>query len=897
MYKFAILGILFLGLFSLAGFVDAATGDASSTTASGGGSATIAEAINAEKQIAIETPPMVEPDRPYYTTEIAFYPGWNMFSTFVEGGHSLSGYEDNGIGEPRPLIARLGGKISYSTCNIGNVYHYNAYSRQYSKGEQMKVGSIYNSKEGYWFKATETCKIQIVGDRPITESEFDGLRLYKGWNQLGSASSQIDINAILGTCSITSGPWRYDPLRREYVKEKLLQPSQGYFMKVLSDCKLSSDDSPPQPPDPTPTVYPTITVYPTATTIPDKKIIIEEFADFECPFCARAQPTLRQVEAHYGPAVITRVYKHFPLSAIHPYAWKAAEAYECASKFYDGNPAENYRDMLFENQANLDISDLKNYASKLGINRDFFDKCLDSGMMSYKVQNDYDEGLKRGVTGTPTFFINGVKLVGAQPYESFKKIIDDLLQGIVTPTVYPTATTIPSDAPDLYVTSEPATPAGVGEYTKIKYTIKNIGKGKAANSIFYVAYGDYGALAHRGGIPALAPGESYTVSTSILIPDVKVLEITAVADWENTIRESNEDNNQWKITLYPNPQVTPTATTEPLRFDPAAIDIKFNPSNPAAGKDFEVTAVVQNLGTDGGYIDSVSLGFSGGGEGTNVGGGTGASVGGSIYLKPGEYYFLKSTNTFPTGGWWTGTITVYAKNDYDSGNNYYAEKIYVTPYVTPTPTSQPTCPSISGDGTFSVRVGCSAVSNGGHTIKLSSISSYNPMQVKIEISNKYGEVLKTTFLTAGESFLMPEENNLFIQVNAFAVADGSGGSSYYVDLTVKTNYGGEDLPDLTVSTTGISNPVVGTIAKLPFTIQNIGKAKAGFSIAVTSGITAQGFTIPSLAPGEKYSGEVSFYVPDKDHIEVTLQADSTRLIVESNEDNNQFRYDIYPVRP
>lgn len=153
------------------------------------------------------------------------------------------------------------------------------------------------------------------------------------------------------------------------------------------------------------------------------KVIIEEFSDFQCPFCGRAASTVRQIKEAYQNDVVI-MYKHFPLPS-HTFAQKAAEASECArdqGKFWE------YHDILFENQNSLSILDLKQHASNLGLNVEQFNRCLDSGDKKDIVKKDLLEGQNKGVQGTPSFLINGKKLVGAQPFSEFKKVIDKELQ-------------------------------------------------------------------------------------------------------------------------------------------------------------------------------------------------------------------------------------------------------------------------------------------------------------------------------------------------------------------------------------------------------------------------------------------------------------------------------------
>jgi len=154
-------------------------------------------------------------------------------------------------------------------------------------------------------------------------------------------------------------------------------------------------------------------------------VTIIEFSEFECPFCGRFfQQTLPQIEENYiKTGKVRHVFRDFPLT-FHQYAQKAAEASECADeqgKFWE------YHDKLFENQNALDTGSLKQYAKDLGLDTAKFNSCLDSGKMTSEVQKDFSDGAQSGVSGTPTFFINGIQIVGAQPYSAFEQLIEQEL--------------------------------------------------------------------------------------------------------------------------------------------------------------------------------------------------------------------------------------------------------------------------------------------------------------------------------------------------------------------------------------------------------------------------------------------------------------------------------------
>jgi protein-disulfide isomerase len=151
-------------------------------------------------------------------------------------------------------------------------------------------------------------------------------------------------------------------------------------------------------------------------------ITIVEFSDYQCPFCARVNPTLEQVRKTYGDQVKI-VFKDFPLPN-HPQAPKASEAGHCANE--QGKYWELH-DLMFANQRALNVPDLKQYASGLGLDMAKFNQCLDSGKHAGLVASGLAQGESMGVNSTPTLYINGRVLIGAQPFEAFKQIIDEEL--------------------------------------------------------------------------------------------------------------------------------------------------------------------------------------------------------------------------------------------------------------------------------------------------------------------------------------------------------------------------------------------------------------------------------------------------------------------------------------
>ncbi|HLD57919.1 MAG TPA: thioredoxin domain-containing protein [archaeon] len=172
----------------------------------------------------------------------------------------------------------------------------------------------------------------------------------------------------------------------------------------------------------------------------DAKIVVVEFADFECPFCGgvmglnyKVEEYLKSRDPEWEPAVprlkelakqgkIRFVYRDFPLD-MHQNAQKSAESAECADeqgKFWE------YHDKVFENQGDLSVTNLKKFAKDVGLDTNQFDNCLDSGKYYDEVRKDFNDGSKAGVSGTPAFFINNVYLNGAYSASAFISLIGEL---------------------------------------------------------------------------------------------------------------------------------------------------------------------------------------------------------------------------------------------------------------------------------------------------------------------------------------------------------------------------------------------------------------------------------------------------------------------------------------
>ena len=156
----------------------------------------------------------------------------------------------------------------------------------------------------------------------------------------------------------------------------------------------------------------------------DAPITLIEFSDFECPFCRQTQPVLDLIETQFGES-IRFVFRQFPLIDIHPRAQKAAEASLCAD---DQGAFWTMHDLLFAEPIELEVASLKFKADSLGLDRALFDSCLDSAKYAERVGQEIKDGIRAGVSATPTIFINGRPLIGALPYEDYASIIEEELE-------------------------------------------------------------------------------------------------------------------------------------------------------------------------------------------------------------------------------------------------------------------------------------------------------------------------------------------------------------------------------------------------------------------------------------------------------------------------------------
>lgn len=153
-------------------------------------------------------------------------------------------------------------------------------------------------------------------------------------------------------------------------------------------------------------------------------VVLIEYSDYQCPFCQKHHTTMQQIFDEFGDQVAW-VYRHLPLTQLHPLANKASLAAECAGeqgKFWE------YTDKLYENQNSITNDYFGQLSGELSLNSTQFNDCLDSNKYQAKINNNSSDANQSGARGTPATFINGELVAGAVPYEQFKGFIESLLQ-------------------------------------------------------------------------------------------------------------------------------------------------------------------------------------------------------------------------------------------------------------------------------------------------------------------------------------------------------------------------------------------------------------------------------------------------------------------------------------
>lgn len=261
-------------------------------------------------------------------------------------------------------------------------------------------------------RSDESESIQNKENMSIKKSSFNGL--------------VIGIIVLVGIASFFAGSYTSNLNSNQISQEDLDETIAKLELKILQNQLPTKQASPP--------VKISVDDDPIIGNS-DAPITIIEFSDFQCPFCARfhTQTLPLILEEYIKQGKVKLVFRDFPIQSIHPNALPASVAAECAN---DQGKFREMHDILFEKQNEWNqletteaLSLFSEYASSMQLDQKTFDSCLTSGKHIPEIQNDLNDGREYGVTGTPGFFVGNEKigfteLKGAQPFDSFKKIID-----------------------------------------------------------------------------------------------------------------------------------------------------------------------------------------------------------------------------------------------------------------------------------------------------------------------------------------------------------------------------------------------------------------------------------------------------------------------------------------
>src|ERR1700761_482220 len=156
---------------------------------------------------------------------------------------------------------------------------------------------------------------------------------------------------------------------------------------------------------------------------PEAPCVLVEYGDYQCPSCGGAYPIVKRVQKHFGKR-LGFVFRNFPLTQLHPYAEAAAETAEFAAaqgKFWE------MHDLIYENQARLGEELLLDLAQELDLDPEKLIQALQAKEFAARVKSDFSSGVRSGVNGTPTFFINGQRHDGRYDYESLVAAVEEVL--------------------------------------------------------------------------------------------------------------------------------------------------------------------------------------------------------------------------------------------------------------------------------------------------------------------------------------------------------------------------------------------------------------------------------------------------------------------------------------
>jgi protein-disulfide isomerase len=323
----------------------------------------------------------------------------------ILGSLAISGGKGGGAD---PVVAEFNGKSVRASEAFGSIK-----SQLFELEEQL-------------FRAKEQAVNEYIEQKIIdNEAKKQGVTmeqlLEKEAGQVNAEVSDADVNSFLSSkgLSLNDPRIKKDDVR-EYLKyRQKFEKRQAYVAKLREGAKVKLMFSEPE----SPKLAVNIEGFPTWGNA-SAPVTVIEFSDFQCPYCARVTGTLDQIKKEYGPDKVKIVFRDMPLPN-HPRAYPASHAAHCANeqgKFWE------MHNMLFENQAKLEDKDLKDYATKLGLDSGKFSSCYEAKRFQGTIDKSRKEAETLGITATPSFVINGSLLQGAQPFPRFKEKIDKVLK-------------------------------------------------------------------------------------------------------------------------------------------------------------------------------------------------------------------------------------------------------------------------------------------------------------------------------------------------------------------------------------------------------------------------------------------------------------------------------------
>jgi len=278
--------------------------------------------------------------------------------------------------------------------------------------EQVVALSLYQLEEQRTKLLRESTQHLIEEELLAAEAARVGVTVSDLIERAGESETVAKLAGFPGPLRLTG---RSSP--SPFISEEMSRVRQALLVQLRRNAKIHANLAQPE--------LPVLDVSPDDdpwTGTAQASVTIIEFSDFECPYCKNSVPVLKSLLAKY-PGKLKLVYRDFP-GPNHQQALPAAVAAQCAAeqgRFWD------YHDALFTRQAPATRWNFSALAKDLGLHQPPFDACLKDNRYREEVLKDLQDGLKLGVTNTPTFFINGRPLIGARPLADFQAIIDPLL--------------------------------------------------------------------------------------------------------------------------------------------------------------------------------------------------------------------------------------------------------------------------------------------------------------------------------------------------------------------------------------------------------------------------------------------------------------------------------------